>query len=178
MSEERYFSKAYIICLFISIAFIFSALIFGSYEGYSVDFETANQTLTAIEQERQVITVSSIFFNNFELTLVTFIPFIGLFWEFFVTFNTGYFIGQLAKATGMNNVLYVSLLVTHPVGVIEFTAYVFVLAESLVLINSLFKHEFRERLTKQSWKTFLLATALLFIGAVIECYLIRGDIIF
>lgn len=178
MGEERYFSKAYIICLFISMVFIFSALIFGSYEGYSVDFETANQTLTAIEQKRQVVTVSSIFFNNFGLTLVTFVPFIGLFWEFFVTFNTGYCIGQLAKASGTNNVLYVSLLVSHPVGVLEFTAYVFALAESLVLVNSLFKHEFRERLTKQSWKTFLLATTLLFIGAVVECYLIRESIIF
>ena len=176
--EEHYFSKLFIFCILLSMSVILIGLTLGVQNGYNCSVEEANETLNQINQERQNITVTSIFLNNYLLTLIVFVPFIGIFWEFLLQFNTGYVLGNVAKAYNLNQFIFLSEVLSSPVGLIEYASYFLVLAESLCLMCSLFLHEFKPRLFNHSWKTFLVVTVLLFIGAIVECYMINGNIIF
>ena len=168
MTENSYFSKQFIICLIISMSLILIMLFIGVNQGYNVTPEEANATLSEIEKLRAEVTPLTIFLNNSEIALVAIIPLIGILWMLFVQFNTGFALGSLAKALGWNQYLYASAILTSPVGLFEYAVYILVMAESLVLVYSALQKNFKERLTKHTWKTILLTVGLLFIGAIIE----------
>jgi hypothetical protein len=168
VTDERYFSKSFIVCLIVSTAIIFTILIFGSYRGFQVTPQQANQSSTEVGQMRGTATWYGIFLNNFEIAVITFVPIIGFVWMSFVQLNTGYILGNLAKAYGVDYILIISNIVTSPTGLLEYSAYILSLAESIVLVYSAYNRILKERVKQHTWKTLLIVTGLLFVGAVVE----------
>jgi uncharacterized membrane protein SpoIIM required for sporulation len=172
--NNHYFSKPFIVTLIISTIIIFISLLYGGSRGNSVTFQQANQTLAEVDLLRKTITWQDIFFNNLEISLLSFIPLIGTVFMMFVQYNTGFTIGMLAKATGYDYIMYLSLILTSPVGFLEYIAYVLITGESLTLIYSLYigKDVLKERLTRHSWKTLLIIIGLLFVASIIEALML------
>jgi uncharacterized membrane protein SpoIIM required for sporulation len=166
-----YFSKPFILCLVISTVIIFTCVIIGSFRGATVSMEEANAFSNETESERASATWLSIFINNFAIVSVpVLIPYYGVIWMGAIQYNTGFLVGELAKATGIDNILYISALVTDPVGVLEFLAYILICAESLLFIYVAYKREIVKRLEHHTWKTILLVAILLLVGAVVEAF--------
>jgi len=59
-----------------------------------------------------------------------------------------------------------------PVGILEYSAYILALAESIMLVYSIFKKELKKRLVIHTWKTLTAVAFLLLIGAIVEAFLI------
>jgi len=72
----------------------------------------------------------------------------------------------------MSNVEAVLVTLVTPVGLLEYTAYIFALTESVILAYSIYRREFKKRLVNQAWKTLLFVALLLFLGAIVEVALI------
>jgi uncharacterized membrane protein SpoIIM required for sporulation len=166
-----YFSKPFILCLVISTVIIFTCVIIGSFRGVNVSMEEANAFSNETESEVASLTWFGIFINNFAIvSLPALIPIYGVIWMGAIQYNSGFLLGELSKATGIDNVLYLSALVTDPVGVLEFLAYILICAESLLFVYLAYKREVVKRVKDHTWKTILLVAVLLLIGAVVEAF--------
>jgi len=168
MDDNSYFSRRFILALLISATIIFSTLLLASFQGFSASPETADQVAAEVENLRATTTWMDIFLNNFMLTVVTFIPVFGILFAVFVQFNTGYAIGALAQAYNVNNVQATLILLVTPVGILEYSAYILALAESIIIVYSVYKKELKKRLINQTWKTVAIVALLLLMGAVVE----------
>jgi len=137
-----------------------------------VEIEVANQTLTEVQTIAGESTWLSIFINNVGMALVTFIPLLGTAWMIFVQYNTGWYLGAMAKAYNVDYIVAASIILTSVVGLIEYSAYIIALGESMFLVYSAIQGEFKERLIQHSWKSIVIVVSLLFIGGVIEAFLL------
>ena len=171
-ASAPYFSKPFIYTLIVSAIIIFVSLTYGASRGNQVEIEVANQTLTEVETMAEESTWYSIFINNLRLTLLTFIPLIGAVWMIYVQYNTGWYIGAIAKAYNVDYLIATSAILTSIVGLLEYPAYIIALGESMFLIYSATQREFKETLIQHSWKSIIIVISLLFIGGVIEAFLL------
>jgi len=172
MDNNRYFSKNFIRMLIISATMILLTLLLSSFIGFGAPPEDAEQIATEVENLIATATWTDIFLNNFLLTLITFIPAFGIFFSVYVQFNTGYAFGALAQVHHVNNLQITLLTLVTPVGILEYSAYILALAESITLVYSTYKKELKKRLVTHTWKTFIFVALLLLIGAIIEAALI------
>jgi len=172
MDDNSYFSKSFILALLISATIIFSTLLLASFQGFNTSPETADQIAAEVEDLRATTTWMDIFLNNFMLTVVTFTPIFGILFAVYVQFNTGYTLGALAQAYNVNNVQATLILLATPVGILEYSAYILALAESIIIAYSVYKKELKKRLVNHTWKTIAIVVLLLLIGAVFEAFII------
>ena len=135
--------------------------------------EVANQTLTEVMTMASESTWVSIFINNASMALMTFIPLVGSVWMIYVQYNTGWYLGAMAKALNVDYIMATSAILTSIVGLIEYPAYIIALGESMLLIYSATRREFKNRLIQHSWKSIIIVVSLLFIGGVIEAFLLE-----
>ena len=145
--------------------------------GEQVTVEEAQQMLMEIEREVGDFTALNFFFHNLQIALISFIPIIGSAWMLFVQYNTGYFIGNIAKAYEMNFFSLTLLILSSPTGLLEYIAYILTLSESFIIVYSVVKKKVRKRLSKQTWKTILVVTALLLVGGIVEAIAIGNPLI-
>ena len=90
-------------------------------------------------------------------------------------YNSGFFIGMIAKASGYGAIDAVLITFLNPVGILEIVAYTTALAESILLLYLLMMRriaEFKERIRRNSWKTAIAIVGLLIIAAIIEASLL------
>jgi len=167
-NNNNYFSKNFILTLIISATIILSTLLLSSFVGFNAPPENAQQIDTEVKNLASTTTWTDIFINNFLLTLVTFIPAFGIFFAVYVQFGTGYAFGALAQVYHVNNLQITLLTLLTPVGILEYSAYILALAESIILIYSIYKKELKKRFITHTWKTLTTVALLLLIGAVIE----------
>ncbi len=172
-ARTPYFSKSFIYTLIVSAIIIFISLTYGASRGNQVEIEVANQTLTEVETMASESTWFSIFINNVSMSLVTFIPLLGAVWMIYVQYNTGWYLGAIAKAYNVDYIMATSIILTSIVGLIEYSAYIIALGESMFLVYSATQGEFKERLIQHSWKSIIIVVSLLFIGGVIEAFLLE-----
>ena len=171
-ASTPYFSKPFIYALIVSAVIIFVSLTYGASRGNQVEIEVADQVVAEIETLASESTWFSIFINNVGLTLVTFIPLIGAVWMIFVQYNTGWYLGAIAKAYNVDYIIATSIILTSIVGLFEYVAYIIALGESMNLSYSATQRGFMERLIQHSWKSIIVVVSLLFIGGVIESFLL------
>ncbi|MFX0204178.1 MAG: stage II sporulation protein M [Candidatus Hodarchaeota archaeon] len=171
-TRSPYFSKPFIYTLIVSAIIIFVSLTYGASRGNQVEPDVANQTLTEVETIAGESTWFSIFINNVSIVLATFIPLIGAVWMIFVQFNTGWYLGAMAKALDVDYMMFTSVILITPVGLIEYIAYIIALGESMLLVYSATQGEFKERLIQHSWKSIVIVVSLLLIAGVIEAFLL------
>jgi len=166
--DSRYFSTPFLVCLAVSFCLIFTLLIVGSFNGVSAPQYQASRTYNHVVQLRQTISWTDIFLNNYEITLLSALPIIGIYYMAEIQYNTGVVVGNLAQAYHMSNLAYIAGITLTPVGILEYAAYILVFAETIMLIYNFPNRTVTERWKKQTWKTLLLATALLLLAAYVE----------
>jgi len=173
MNDNIYLSRSFIRAFIIAVIVIFSVLLLASFLGFNSSPETADQIATEVENLAATTTWTDIFLNNFGLTLVTFVPFFGIFFALYVQFNTGYILGALAQAYNIGNVQATLSILASPIGLLEYSAYTLALAESINIVFLAYKKELKKRLFNHTWKTLIIVALLLLIGAVVEASLLR-----
>lgn len=171
-ANTPYFSKPFIYTLIVSAIIVFVSLTYGASRGNQVEIEVANQTLAEVETMASESTWFSLFINNVSIALMTFIPLIGAVWMIFLQYNTGWYLGAMAKAFNVDYIMATSIILTSIVGLIEYPAYIIALGESMFLVYSAAKREAKERLIQHSWKSIIIVVSLLFIGGVVEAFLL------
>lgn len=152
-AETPYFSKQFIYMLIVSAIVIFVSLTYGASRGNQVEMEVADQTLGEVREMASEATWLSLFINNVSMALMTFIPLFGAVWMVLIQYNTGWYIGAMAKASGVDYLMVMSMILTSVVGLVEYVAYILALGESLVLVYSAVQKGFKQRLMQHSWKS-------------------------
>jgi uncharacterized membrane protein SpoIIM required for sporulation len=171
-NKSKYFSQPFTAAFLISAVVILLTLLVSSFIGFDAPPDVADQIANEVENEAATTNWLDIFINNFGLTLLTFVPFFGFPFEIYIQFNTGYGFGALAQFYEINNVQAVLVTLATPVGLLENTAYIFALTESVILAYSIYRREFKKRFVNHAWKTLLFVALLLFMGAIVEAALI------
>jgi len=90
----------------------------------------------------------------------------------FVQYNTGWYLGAIAKAYNVDYIIATSAILTSIIGLLEYPTYIIALGESMFLGYSATRREFKERLIQHSWKSIIIVVSLLFIGGVVEAFLL------
>lgn len=133
-------------------------------------YNDLNQTVNDLKHSNSLL--QFIFGNNFELTLIMFVPFIGPIFGFYVLFNTGVVLESSAIAQNLPPMLsYVALFLT-PVVWLEFAAYSTAMAGSLWLSARIIQNRAKHELTNTA-KFIAICAVLLLIGAIVETVLIE-----
>jgi len=174
MKNNNYFRKEFILAFIIvfSLSCVFE--VWGMNDGYRVSVEEANKTVSWINEMQQTVTWIDIFVNNIVIAYVSAVPLFGLFFYFFVSYNTGTVYGNVGRYYNLSIGQTYSLNFTNPLGILEDIAMTLLVAESLLIVYLLVKdrEEVKERITAHSWKSFIICTVLLFIGAILEMMMI------
>jgi hypothetical protein len=164
--------RIYSIVFIFIIAFILTVV--GSFVPLShQDAQTISSNLnsTLNEQRAKGNLTEYIFFNNFEICLLMFIPIIGAVLGFAILFNTGIALGAIASVQGFPIGLGLMSLVITPVFWLEFTAYSIAIAESIWLTRRLMQHRWLE--VKNTAILIAICAGILIVGAIVEVWLIN-----
>ncbi|MCJ7425334.1 stage II sporulation protein M [Candidatus Bathyarchaeota archaeon] len=112
-----------------------------------------------------------IFQNNILICLIMFVPVLGLFFGFYVLYNTGLVIAAQSNVANVSATMSFLLLFLFPHTLLEFTAYSTALAESVWLPWRLIRHKEKRELVKAGL-LILLCAAILLVAALVESVLI------
>ena len=163
--------RIYSIIIIFILAFIVTVI--GSYipvsHQYAQSLSTSiNETVDAHKANGSL--TEYIFFNNFSICLVMFIPIIGPIIGFLILGNTGVALGAISYVQGYPAwVALISELLT-PVFWLEFIAYSTAIAESIWLTRRLMQRRWLE--LKNTAILIGICAGILIISAVIEAWLI------
>ena len=113
-----------------------------------------------------------IFLNNMLITLLAFIPFIGIPIMGYVIFQTGRVIGAISIESGVPSLLLILFIIISVFGAIEFLAYGTAIAENILFSYSIVKKTYRMEFR---WLLISLGVSalLLLFAAFIESLLIQ-----
>jgi len=173
--KQGYFSRHFINMLFLSIFLIAVAVLYGAVRGNTVPMNEANEASQQLREQLETLNTASIFINNCLIALVSLMPGIGSIFMLYVMYNTGFFIGMIAKAPGYSSLDAVAITFLNPVGILEIVAYTLALGESMLLLYLLSTKkvaEFKKRISTNSWKTILAILGLLIAAAITEASLL------
>lgn len=116
-----------------------------------------------------------IFLNNFLITVMGYIPFIGPCIMGYAIFNTGRYFGWISMKNGIPSIFLIAFMVITLYGLLEFLGYGLATTESITISYQIFR---ARRLLKGEIKFFLvmmaLSAALLLVAALIEGALIHA----
>jgi len=130
-----------------------------------------NQTVTSLEQPGEESLFTSIFGNNFFITMIMFIPFLGPLFGFITFYNTGVVVESEAIAQGYPpGALYAAQFLL-PVIWLEFISYSTAMAASMWLSARIIQGDFKHEITNTA-KFMALCAIILLISAAIETALI------
>ncbi len=132
-----------------------------------------NSTVSSLETNGALL--QYIFGNNFEITLIMFIPFIGPIFGLYVLYNTGVAIvaQTIAQSFPLSPTgVFFSLFLT-PVAWLEFIAYSTAMAANVWLSYRIVQGRWRHELANTT-KFIAICAVLLFVGAIVETALIMS----
>jgi uncharacterized membrane protein SpoIIM required for sporulation len=163
--------RIYSVLAVFSVAFI--ATIAGTFVPLShQDAESISRDLNqTINQNQASNTLAQyIFFNNFRICLLMFVPVAGAGLGLFILFDTGVALGAIASMGGYPVWLGIFSLMITPVFWLEFVAYSIAMAESVWLFRRLTQRRWREL----KWAAVFIGICalLLIVGAVVETWII------
>jgi uncharacterized membrane protein SpoIIM required for sporulation len=176
------YSRKFLICVLISALLIYGCLILGVINGGNVRPEEASDALASINVARETITWQEIFVNNLIIGAVALIPFMGVTSVLEILYNTGFMIGELAKANNANVMIYLLSIVLGPSGMLETLAYIFAFSISILWIFNIYyylrkqmtRSEFLHEMMRATLKAMAFTIAFLLVSSVIEVYNIAG----
>jgi len=125
---------------------------------------------TLFEKEWGVLDVWA---NNELITLLTYIPFIGLGVGGFIVFHTGRLFAWLGAEIGIHPVLLIMFAIITVYGLVEFMAYGFAFSQSMILSYTILTRGDVKTELKWTLISIGIATILLLVAAWIEVSLIE-----
>jgi hypothetical protein len=128
-----------------------------------------NQTVNSLKANDSVL--QYIFGNNFMLTMLMFVPFVGPIFGFYVLYNTGVAIEAEAIAQHFPPTLTLFSLFLTPIAWLEFAAYSTAIAGSIWLSARLLQGRGRHELVNTA-KFMSVCAVILLVSAIIETALI------
>ncbi|MCL2360165.1 MAG: hypothetical protein FWC74_10530 [Candidatus Bathyarchaeota archaeon] len=173
--------RVYSVCIMLVLAMLatlIGALVPVSPETAQIISDQLNQTLT--EGQAQGTLDFDIFFNNFPLCLLMFIPLVGFFIGMFILFSTGQafraiFEVQMANGTATATpdvsiaatTITVALIGIAVVFLLEYVSYSIGMTESIWLFRRILQNKWRSEL---KWLVIFIGVValLLVIGAIVE----------
>jgi len=163
--------RIYSIIIIFILAFIVTVI--GSYIPLSHQDATSisnglNATLNTHKSNGSL--TEYIFFNNFSICLVMFVPLIGPIIGFIILGNTGLALGAISYVQGYPVWIELLSLVLTPVFWLEFTAYSTAIAEGIWLTRRLLQRRWLE--LKNTAILIGICAAILIVSAIIEVWLI------
>lgn len=117
--------------------------------------------------------VLDVWANNELVTLMTYIPFIGLGIGSFIIFHTGRLFAWLGAEIGIHPVLLIMLAIITVYGLVEFMAYGFAFSQSMILSYTILTRGDVKTELKWTMISIGIATILLLIAAWMEVSLIE-----
>jgi uncharacterized membrane protein SpoIIM required for sporulation len=167
--------RAYSILFILVLAIV--ALAIGSMTNYDHDTAVSrsnvlNQTLNRALASDSL--TQTIFINNFSLTLLMFIPLIGVGIGLFIMYNTGVGLAAIATVQGYPAYYAILDLMVNPIFWLEFVSYSIAMASCIWLIRRLLQERWGE--LKWTAASIGVCALLLGLGAVIEAWQIQGHI--
>lgn len=167
--------RVYSILFILVVAII--TLIVGSMTAFSHDAAVSrsniiNQTLNRALASDNL--TQTIFINNFSLTLLMFLPLIGVGVGLFIMYNTGVGLAAISSVQGYPASTAILDLMGNPIFWLEFVSYAIAMASSIWLIRRLLQ----ERWGELKWTAVSIGVCalLLGLGAIIEAWQITGHI--
>src|ERR1700730_15270428 len=138
----------------------------------AADAQSLTQSAKSIDES-----VLGIFKNNVQIALLEFIPVFGPGFSVYSSYDTGLVLAALAQSNQSSSVvtgleLFLALLLT-PIYWIEFTCYSVAVEESIALIVSFRKKDFRTTEWKWLVGSIFFVVATLFVSARLEVQLIN-----
>lgn len=146
-------------------------MLYGAGQGNTVPMSEAEAATQELLEQVRTLNAVSIFINNCLIALISLIPGIGSIFMLYAMYNTGFFIGMIAKASGYTTLNAVITTFLNPVGILEIVAYTLALGESILLLYLIARRrvaEFKKRIFLNSWKTIIAIVGLLLVAAIIE----------
>jgi hypothetical protein len=128
-----------------------------------------NQTVNALKANDAAL--QYIYGNNFMITMLMFVPFIGPILGFYIFYNTGVVIEAEAIAQHLPPTLIFFTLFLTPIAWLEFAAYSTAIAGSIWLSARIFQRSFKHELANTA-KFISVCAVLLLLSAAIEAALI------
>lgn len=113
----------------------------------------------------------AIFSHNLRIMLLMFVPVIGPFFGFLSLYLTGRFLAAFSTLLGANPTLLFLSLFRYPFAVMEYVSYALAISESLILVQSMVKHDFKNEIIV-TLIMVVVCTAILFFAALIEWFYI------
>jgi len=127
-----------------------------------------NQTLS--QNQKTGTLPQALFFHNFLICLLMFIPIFGTTFGFISLFITGYALGGISLLQNVPPLRNLSLLLVTPHTWLEFIAYSLAISESIWLMRRLIQKRFSE--LKNTMILIGVCAGLLALAAIIETWLI------
>ena len=135
------------------------------------DAQSLTQSAKSIDES-----VLGIFKNNVQIALLEFIPGFGTGFSAYTSYDTGLVLAAIAQSNQTSNItgleLFLALLLT-PIYWIEFSCYSLAVEESIAVIISFPKKDFRTTEWKWLVASVLFVVATLFVSARLEVQLIN-----
>jgi uncharacterized membrane protein SpoIIM required for sporulation len=132
-----------------------------------------NQTVTALQGLGTESLLTGIFGNNFFLTMIMFVPFIGPVIGFITFYNTGVVLESEAIARGYPPGVYFAAEFVLPIIWLEFIAYSTAIAASFWLSARMLQGSFRHEIINTA-KFIAVCAVILLVSAVIETAIISA----
>lgn len=130
-----------------------------------------NQTVNAMKANNTLL--QDIYGNNFFLTMLMFVPFVGPILGFYTFYNTGVVIEAEAIAQHLPPTPSFFVLFLTPIAWLEFVSYSIAIAGSVWLSARMLQRSFKHELVNTA-KFISVCAVLLLISAVIEAALISA----
>jgi hypothetical protein len=127
-----------------------------------------NETLNTHKSDNSL--TEYIFFNNFSICLLMFVPIIGPILGFIILFDTGAALGAITSVQGYPVAIGLLSLILTPVFWLEFAAYSTAMAESIWLFRRLLQQRWLE--LKNTAILIGICAGILIVGALVEVWLI------
>lgn len=173
--EEKWLNKRFLLLLVLILVAFFMIMFLCANNSYIYATTTsegaaqANATASEIQSIRETASATSIFFNNFEVSVFLSLPVIGLVLFGITLANTGAVVGFLSAIVGVSPATYFKAIL--PIALPETFAYSLLATEATyVVLLAVTRAGAKQRIGEHSWKTFLAYVLVLFITAVVEAW--------
>lgn len=145
-------------------------LLFGS--SATLTQEESEDIIQQVSELFRDIDVWKIFFNNFQIALLMFIPALGTFIGGYIIYSTGLVFAAYSVQSGIPAIFLVGFALLSPYGILEFLAYGLATSEGLLIIYAAFKKRLRSEV-KVLPLAILAVAGLLLTAAALEMLMIK-----
>ncbi|MEM2328694.1 MAG: hypothetical protein QXE17_00720 [Nitrososphaerota archaeon] len=134
--------------------------------------EESEEVIQQVNELLRDIDVWKIFFNNFQIALLMFIPAVGTFIGGYIIYSTGIVFAAYSLQSSIPSIYLVGFAILSPYGILEFLGYGLATSEGLLIIYAAFKKRLRSEV--KALPLIILAVAgLLLTAAALEMLMVE-----